>query len=313
MKTKIKQKGGQRAFTIIELLTVMSVIVLLISILVPALNTIRRYAKQVKQKAQFHAIEVSMDLFNAENEEYPSSQQFDSANVQYCGAMKLAEAMIGQDKLGFHQNSKFLENGKDGMLATSNPLYYLDPATPPNPALVTYKENMRFRKDYLTLTNANAYRLGDIYASFGSFPRDSFNNKNNRFVLCDVYGNVNNLDPAGLGKAKIGMPVLYYRANTSKLLHDPLQPGDSIYDYRDNDELVKLGIPFSTTGAAHPIASTGTDSAGQPADPQKFYDIIKDKQVTITTVPRPQNSKSYILMSAGFDGEYGTSDDIFNF
>jgi hypothetical protein len=45
--------------------------------------------------------------------------------------------------------------------------------------------------------------------------------------------------------------------------------------------------------------------------PRAFYDLIRN-----TKVPggdKPYRQDSYILLSAGFDGEYGTSDDVFNF
>ena len=45
--------------------------------------------------------------------------------------------------------------------------------------------------------------------------------------------------------------------------------------------------------------------------PKKFYDITRDTK--IGTGDRPVRADSYILMSAGFDGEYGTKDDIYNF
>ena len=66
MKPVIKQTSQKKAFTIVELLTVMSVIIILIGILVPAMNRVRRYAREVKQRAQFHSIDVAMEFFNAE-------------------------------------------------------------------------------------------------------------------------------------------------------------------------------------------------------------------------------------------------------
>jgi len=106
VKSIAKKTNKKAAFTIIELLTVMSVIVILISLLIPALNRVRRYAKLVTQKNQFHSISVAMGLFNAEEDCYPDSGKEDEDGEPYCGAMKLCEAMMGQDLLGFHPDSR---------------------------------------------------------------------------------------------------------------------------------------------------------------------------------------------------------------
>ena len=105
---QVKNKSSRRkAFTIVELLTVMSIIIILIGLLVPALNQVKRYAKEVKQHAQFHSIDVAMELYETEHDGYPPSGQLGSDNVAYCGAMKLAEAMVGQDLSGVHMDSVF--------------------------------------------------------------------------------------------------------------------------------------------------------------------------------------------------------------
>jgi len=281
MKPITKQSGKEAAFTIVELLTVMSIIVILIGLLVPALNRVKRYSKEVKQKAQFHSIDVAMELFNAQWDGYPDSDATDETGASYCGAMKLCEAMMGQDLLGFHPNSHFLRNATD--------LY-------PDEGDVTpaeYAENLKTRRGpYLQLKNANAYTLAAIYTDFTG--TDFASDSNSLFVLCDVYSRRMNTGN------KTGMPILYYKADTSKTTHDVDYVDDSIYDYRDNDELVGLGKPFGT-GGDHAMFS----------DPGIFYDKTENKK--ITTTKRPYRADSYILLSAGFDGEYGTPDDIFNF
>ncbi len=103
----IRQPENKTGFTIVELLTVMSIIVILIGLLVPALTMAKRYATDVKQRAQFHGIAVAMQLFNAEFEGYPESDRLDADGLRYCGAMKLCEAMVGQDLLGYHLDSVF--------------------------------------------------------------------------------------------------------------------------------------------------------------------------------------------------------------
>jgi type II secretory pathway pseudopilin PulG len=287
VKPATKQSNEKAAFTIVELLTVMSIIIILIGLLVPSLNMVKRYAKEVRQKAQFHSIGSAMELFNNEWDGYPPSDGEDEVGANYCGAMKLCEAMVGQDLMGFHPNSRFREDFTDGI---GNLLYDRDPS---NPSDDPNEDNLRVRRGpYLQLEKANAYRLRHLYETSGGFNQ-------NIFVLCDVYNRVVNRET---GKKKIGMPILYYKANTLNTKHDPGDPAGSIYNYSDNSELVAVGLPWDTTGmGTHPLS-----------DIVKFYEVTRDEKIS-TTVSRPYRPDSYILISAGFDGMYGTDDDIFNF
>ena len=107
------------AFTIVELLTVMGVIAILISLLVPALNLVRDYARELQQRAQFHSIEVAIDMFVASSGygTYPPSNDNSLPPVNpmdpipYGGAQKLAEALVGWDLLGHHPKAAFRSNG----------------------------------------------------------------------------------------------------------------------------------------------------------------------------------------------------------
>lgn len=297
--TKQSDKKTNTAFTIIELLTVMSIIVILIGLLLPSLNMAKRYAKEVRQKAQFHSIGAAMELFSGNSGwgGYPPSESEDEVPESYCGAMKLCEAMMGQDLAGFHPNSHFRADCTDGTnkLYDNNPVgggLYPDAAT-----------NLKLRKGpYLETEKVSAYRLSELYTNTGA------NLDPDLFVLCDVYNRVRNRTT---GKG-VGMPVLYYRANKSNTIHDPCgtlpTAGDDagyIYNYTDNDELVQLGLPWDTTGTLkHPMDST--------VSPERFYEMTKDNRINITT-GWPYRPDSYILISAGFDGLYGTDDDIFNF
>lgn len=327
MKPINRQSDRRAAFTIVELLTVMSIIVILITLLVPSLNMAKRYAKNVRQRAQFHSIGMALDAFSADWDGYPESNRKDETATSYCGAMKLSEAMVGQDLLGFHPSSRFRSDGLDSAGGTQ--LY------PPAPSPVTqaYMENLKSRKGpYLPLENANAYKLKYLYkTNIGNFNGD-------RFVLCDIYGRVSLSNPtAGEPQisGKAGMPILYYKANVAGTTHpvknntgvdnsatvplpttDPDPAYSGIYNHFNNDDLVMLGIPWDTSGAAHPMASSGAnDLRGITSTPYNFYNRIWNEKVynPTTNIFRPYRSDSYILLSAGFDGEYGTPDDIFNF
>ncbi|MBN2019445.1 MAG: hypothetical protein JW749_04400 [Sedimentisphaerales bacterium] len=317
MKTTGYKTGKKGGFTIVELLTVMSIIILLISLLVPALTRVRRYAQFVKQKAQFHSIGVALDLFNSEQEGYPPSDRLDTAPApgpfSYCGAMKLAEAMVGQDLSGFNPNSVFRRDGLDATGTTD--LYFPNPGTG-NVNFPLYVENMKSRRMYLQLENANAYRLTEVYSTAHragtNYADTALSPEDANRVLCDVYTRTM---ATGL---KTGMPILYYKADTSKILHaEPntvcTVANNNIYNRCDNQELVDIPLPWVTPkGPVHPMASAGSTILGMTANAGIFYQKTRDKKIS-SGDSKPYRADSYILISAGFDGEYGTSDDVFNF
>jgi len=260
VKPIAKQSDKKAAFTIIELMTVMSVIIILIGLLVPGLNALKQYARKVTQKNQFYAIDVALETFNAEWDGYPESRP----GISPCGATQLATAMVGEDLLGYDPTGT-----------------YIDP-------------NSSARRLYLPIEKANAYKLVDLYGpgGVGAFT-------GNEYVLCDVYTNVEHLSTGKL----VGMPVLYFKANTSNQLHDFRMPGESIYNYLDNKELVRLGMPWNPppSGPKHRMEE----------DPMRFYLNTWNDKIDQTT--RPNRADSFILISAGPDGEYGSADDICNF
>jgi len=233
------------------------------------------WMKLVRQKAQLHSIEAALELFDSQFKGYPPSEANDVSGSPYCGAMKLAEAMMGQDLMGFHPKSAFRADGLDPNTLT--PLYIASNAsTRPG--------------GFLPVENANVYKLVDVYGKgkTGPFPE-------NALVLCDTC--VRKL-PNG---KKAGMPILYYRPHRSGTEHDANNPDDpqNIYDYRDNLALINLGVP-GDPNAVHPLAN-----------PRRFYLNTRDDRVRNTS--RPRRADSYILISAGYDGRYGTADDICNF
>jgi type II secretory pathway pseudopilin PulG len=297
MKSNVKQPNKKAAFTIVELLTVMSIIVILIGLLVPALNKVRQFAYDVKQQAQFHSIDAALELFVSEFDDYPPSDRLDPDGVPYCGAMKLCEAMMGRDLMGFHPESTFRASGMDSL----NTINLYPPSTSP-----LYQNSLSARKGpYLPRENANAYQIRDLYENVGNFSPDNF-------VLCDVFRRVTHLQSG----QKVGMPILYYKANTAKTLHDVDTPDNpqNIYDYTDNQDLVMLGKPFdppSQGGSMHKLAV----DPDNPSPGYRFYmNTTNDKMLaTSMAAIRPYREDTYILISAGYDGEYGTPDDICNF
>ena len=316
MKANKKRQG----FTIVELLTVMGVIAILISLLVPALTLVRDYSKEIQQMAQFHAIDVGLEMYKAEFGSYPPSNDnkdlYEPAkdhpedDTPYGGANKLAEAMVGLDMLGFHSNSDFRADGMNlhadafGALTIEYDVYHPNTEYTVIEKPETALENVQARKGpYIDLENANAFTMRDVYFNnTGSFLAGSGAGViDDSLVLCDEY-----VAKRQSGK-KTGMPILYYRARriyTQQDEDDTLEIADDIYYYPDNQNLLELGMPEDEN-----IDHVISDGIGN--DYLEFQNMIINTQVT--QIKRPYRADSYILISAGKDGMYGTPDDQFNF
>jgi type II secretory pathway pseudopilin PulG len=271
VKRIVKKSRKKGAFTIIELLTVMSIIILLISLLAPAIMSVRRFARRVQQYSQFHGIDNGLTLYNAEQDDYPPSS--DNGTGDYCGAMKLCEAMMGQDLLGFNPESDFQRD------------FDLNPGKYYWPTVISTADVRISHGPYLKAESSNASSVSDIYTSAVTA---GITDPNDLHVLSDVYKS----------GSRPGMPILYYKAHPGRLLHDSTDPNNSIYNYYDNDLILSWG-PADGVGT-HNL--TVTD----------FYDQTWNENIDVV-LPRPHRIDSYILLSAGFDGIYGTGDDIYNF
>lgn len=304
--------------TMVEILVVVAIIAILVGILVPAVTMVRRTALEVKQRAQFTAIELGLAAFKNDYGDYPPSLWWDSTNAtpqprDYCGAQKLAEAMVGWDLMGFHPNSAWRADGLD---AAGGPMSY-DPARVRGDATGDgIIDTLAERRDrYVELEVANAFRLGQSAPGRGDGlfldgTGTGTRLAENTYVLCDVFTVPGRRVLLSDGSTvNVGTPILYYRANTaSKFLAssgDTTLGDMSIYRARDNAPLVNLGRvadgmkPLSER-RQHPLA-----------DWNRFYEFIRDPKVQ--TQPWPHRPDSYILISAGYDGLYGTDDDICNF
>jgi hypothetical protein len=245
---------------------------------IPRLNSSPLPSHLVSQNSQLHGISSAIEIFQSLINIYPPSDAIDSTGRPYCGAMKLAEAMMGSDLWGFHRYSVFRS---DGMNSDGTIRLYIGKSA-------LFDPNIR-KGPFLLPDNANAYKLKDLFADVGPFDV-------NNYVICDRYR-----QQRFSGK-KTGMPLLYYKADTSKTAHDINNPDnpENIYNYKDNYALLALGVP-GKPGIKHPLYE----------DPTIFYKMTRDYQDNQKS--KPVNPDSFILLSAGEDGIYGTQDDLANF
>jgi len=329
METKIKKEG----FTIVELLTVMAIIALLLSILAPALRMVRRIAKDTAQKAQFHSIDVGLETYAGEMEQYPDSKilpwnsttNLPGTGPFTVGAHHLAEALIGRDMLGFDPWTTW-DSEKDDTVDKWKDIYAAKSPSPKSSTDDQVTKSLDRRKGpYLSSDSVEAYQIAQLYDTTTNIYPGNLDKTDSppsttyspAPVLTDSY-RVRAISLPGGKQVKAGTPILYYRANvtsrefrnsklpTSGTISDPCAAA-SIYNSFDNEKLLVLGT-ITDQSKKH---SFDVDEGGTFVGRGKFYDAITNP--TITTQVRPYNQTSYILMSAGFDGIFGTPDDIYNF
>jgi prepilin-type N-terminal cleavage/methylation domain-containing protein len=314
MKTKQRKTG----FTIVELLTVMAVIAMLMGILVPALNLVRKLAKDVNQRAEFHSINVALETYVNESptQKYPESKALNvGAGKVTVGAQRLTEALLGRDLVGFDPNSTW-----DAYADELKKDVYASKSVPKTSSTDQVNASLARREGpYLNPANAEVFQIyqlfGDVtlgYAYPGSYTPAP--------VLTDIY-RVKNVVSKGK-TVMAGTPILYYKADTTITqfpdvndtsnfaIVTPAYDANSIYSSIDNEELVRMRqIKNQALNGKHYFDPTYSD--GTHDGRWLFYKAITDRK--ITTQARPYNMTSYILISAGADGIYGTRDDIYNF
>jgi len=321
----VKRKNS--GFTVVELLTVVVIISILIGLLLPGIGMVRNLAKTTQQKAQFVALELGIEAFKNDYGEYPESKG--NSSESYMGGQKLAEAMVGRDMLGFHPDTDWGENGSDykdyyrGLVSGFDP----EDNNPTGPRNESDRENYEKRKDpYLELESSNVFRLQSDSANRISGLYDSSENTtgldDDSLVLCDVFkrNNVTVYLPNNKQKMiKAGNPILYYRANLLSKDSNVLPTENRIHDAEDNWRLIRVvsAVMKEKHDATDDDRSKSFDNDGGPH--RNFYTFVSDPKIAKPDAPPgafrywPYNSKTYILISAGRDGLYGTEDDICNF
>ncbi|MFC1739045.1 type II secretion system protein [Planctomycetota bacterium] len=317
-------KRNRTGFTLIELLTVIGIIAIMISLLIPAVNMVRLKAKEAEQTAQFNSIALALDAFRDDYGDYPESDWAPPNQLptpDYQGAQRFTEALMGWDLLGFHPDSAWNAQGLDESLDLTDPVYRrpLDPAIDP-----LDKRNLNERRGpYLESETANVFRLapqivgGDDGLYYHLMFPGATSGAADTYVLCDVFGVKRIISPGQSGTVMAGTPILYYRANTSSNIMSLVDSRNSRYDVYDNS--LYLILPhladldkLPAQQRDHPLGQEPALFYNSGSAPYDYKYLIIDQRVQ-QTITWPHKPDSYILISAGADGLFGTVDDITNF
>jgi type II secretory pathway pseudopilin PulG len=341
-KRATRRRGGRRAgFTLVELLTVVAIIMLLIGILVPTLSRAREQAKATATRAILRAVGDGLEMFKNENpqecrggEGYPNSAMRDDPTVAdeqwIFGAQWLVRYLMGKTFDGYVPRRNVprvvLEMGEE--FHEENGWYPPKPGETmpgdwlPSESVGPYLDRDRIRTELpVNLEGAPPE---------GAYPTGTDSETFNTPVILDNFE----------------YPILYYAANTrlqkkmkgsapvagyDDAVVDPTASG--VYAHADNGLFTGLAggdptfAPWDLAGIGdtgfHKLENFGSWTDGLPLQPADFEipantytfpNFILNKDVFESSASVvPYRPDSFLLITPGPDGIYGSDDDVTNF
>jgi prepilin-type N-terminal cleavage/methylation domain-containing protein len=324
MKTPKKQSVG---FTLIELLVVVAIISMLVGLLTVGLRKTKIISTGLRQKSVFHSMEIGLELFSKDFDDYPDSKVlpgYSSAN-QVCGAQHLVEALVGRDEAGLEPRT--------GWYAPNDAVYSPEGTRINDPSYFFYdstsEESRNRRKGpYVELKYVDVFTIYELWQG-NNGPSQIYDSRgaakapDRAPVFTDTFKRITVSLPDGTS-VRVGMPILYFKANRAAPQPFRLDaagrntvtnPGAAdmqkwTYNFLDNAAVTDLPLLEDPTQAAAHYADPQNPSKNKA---QVFYEQITQRSEPDRPFYKPFNANKYLLISAGWDGLYGTKDDITNF
>jgi prepilin-type N-terminal cleavage/methylation domain-containing protein len=329
-----RHAAALRAFTLIELLTVVAIIALLIGILMPSLSGARDAAKKTKSLAHIKAISGGLEAFRDENSRdikgggYPPSEGQDDPTEDnwkpfpdLYGAQWAVRYLLGKRLDGYISPrtvpKRFWNKTDENWIQKG---WYDTPGTGESPLTDPNSEPFE-RTRYVDPQIAPVKTLRDIPGAENAAMYDPNAPEFRHPAFIDGFG----------------YPILYYAANAkmAALENPPIardhDPFNAIYDFGDNaiftTGCTKGGCihkPWDFGGGVahytYPVQWRGYSppdwSEVLPPNPNAFPNYIMDRQAYDATNGKtiaPVRRDSFILLSPGRDALIGTPDDPRNF
>jgi len=121
------KNGSHDAFTLIELLAVITIIGILAGLTLGAAGAVRRHGATSTAKAEVAALQAACDRYFADNSAYPVGTADPGTNTP-AGATTLFTSLLGSENLTIAPTSKRYFEPKPAMVYTNvSPNFFIDP------------------------------------------------------------------------------------------------------------------------------------------------------------------------------------------